>query len=564
MQILLAGLDAGVNLLDTADVYGDSERLVAEALAAYSGDASSILIATKGGLVVDETGWRRDGRAKHLVEACEASLRMLRRDAIDLYQLHAADPEVPIETSVRALDGLVRRGLVKRIGLSNVGVKELSKARSLAEIASVQVELGPLSDTAIKSGVASEALRNGLLLLAYSPFGGPKKSGRIGRDEVLRRVASRHTASPYEVVLSYLRDLHPLIVPLPGPSTLDHVRSCARHVGLTNEDRIELDARFPRLATLRPAALATRTPTGSGTLHGEPAIVVIMGSPAAGKSTLVSAYEARGYVRLNRDLLGGKLDRLATMIDQRLTVAPSQRRFVLDNTYGTRSTRFAVLEVAARHSLPVRCIWLQTSLEDAQVNACQRMIERYGHILSPEEIAVVSRKDPNSFGPNAIFRYHRSFEAPELSEGFAELQPIAFTRRPAEASAGSEVVLLDLDSCASALLPGSPVSQALRETGAPLWAVAWRPGATQTSIQALSERAAAALQVPVIVRVCPHPAGPPVCWCRKPLPGLPLALMAEHRILAQRVRYVGNSTLDASFARRVGMEYVPLSAFSGR
>lgn len=567
-ETLLAGLEAGVNLLDTADVYGDSERLVADALAALeqqrAAGTSNIVVATKGGLVVEETGWRRDGRAKHLVQACEASLRALRRDAIDLYQLHAPDPQVPIDTSVRALEGLARRGLIRRIGLSNVGVNELKRARDIAEIASLQVELGPLSDAAIKSGVAAEALRNGLLLLAYSPFGGPKKCGRIGRDEVLRRVAHRHAASAYEIALSYLRDLHPLIVPLPGPSTREHVLSCARHIALTDEDRVQLDARFPRLATLRPDHLhkaAERAPTADNS--EEPPIVVIMGSPAAGKSTLVAAYEARGYTRLNRDLLGGKLDRLAALIDQQLSGGMTQPRFVLDNTYGTRSSRFALLEVAARHALRVRCLWLQTSLEDAQVNACQRMLARYGHILSPEEIAVRSKKDPNSFGPNALFRYQRSFEAPELSEGFHEVQPVAFTRQPSHPSAG-EAVLLDLDSCASVLLPGSSAAAALRDVGAPIWAIAWRPGATEAVTQALAERAALALQAPVWLRVCPHLAGAPVCWCRKPLPGLPLTLMAEHRIAAQDVRYVGNSALDASFARRLGMKYVPVEDLSSR
>jgi len=119
-----AALDAGVRLLDTADAYclndsetGHNERLIAEALKTWKGDAGGVGVATKGGLVRPGGRWMPDGRAKHIRDACLASLRALDVPAIDLYQLHAVDPRVPLETSVRALAALQQEGRIRRIGL---------------------------------------------------------------------------------------------------------------------------------------------------------------------------------------------------------------------------------------------------------------------------------------------------------------------------------------------------------------------------------------------------------------------------------------------------------------
>src|SRR5262249_1402301 len=144
------------DFLDTADAYclndsetGHNERLIARALHAWRGDRSRIIVATKGGLTRPEgpstslgTGrWVPDGRAHRLRSACEASLKAVDVECIDLYQLHAPDPRVPFATSVRALAGLKDEGLIARIGLCNVNVSQIEEARRLAEIAAVQVEL---------------------------------------------------------------------------------------------------------------------------------------------------------------------------------------------------------------------------------------------------------------------------------------------------------------------------------------------------------------------------------------------------------------------------------------
>ena len=137
IEVIHAALDAGVTFLDTADAYcldateaGHNERLIARALAAWSGDRSRIAVATKGGLTRPNGEWVPDGRARHLAAACEASRRALGVERIDLYQLHAPDPRTPFSTSVRALAALKRDGLIDAIGLCNVTVGQIEDARA--------------------------------------------------------------------------------------------------------------------------------------------------------------------------------------------------------------------------------------------------------------------------------------------------------------------------------------------------------------------------------------------------------------------------------------------------
>src|SRR5215831_9559836 len=161
VAVILTALDVGATLLDTADAYchgehdtGHNERLVARALAAWSGDRTRVTVATKGGIRRPKGAWVNDGRAKHLRDACDSSRRALGVDVIDLYQLHAVDPKTPLETSVRALATLQREGAIRQIGLSNVTVGEIERAREVAEIASVQVSLSVLDDENLRNGVA--------------------------------------------------------------------------------------------------------------------------------------------------------------------------------------------------------------------------------------------------------------------------------------------------------------------------------------------------------------------------------------------------------------------------
>ena len=211
IAVLHAAFDAGVTLLDTADAYcrddterGHNERLIALALSTWHGDRSRITVATKGGITRPDGRWETDGRAKHLMAACEDSRRALGVERIDLYQLHAPDPRTPLSTSVRALAALKRDGAIGAIGLCNVTVGQIEEARRITEIESIQVELSVWQDANILSGVAEYCVRNRLTLLAHRPLGGRRSRARTAADPVLKEIAARHGATPFEIALAWL------------------------------------------------------------------------------------------------------------------------------------------------------------------------------------------------------------------------------------------------------------------------------------------------------------------------------------------------------------------------
>ncbi len=152
-----------------------------------------------------------------------------------------------------------------------------------------------------------------------------------------------------------------------------------------------------------------------------------MGVPGAGKSRVAEQYAARGYLRLNRDERGGTLRELAGSLDQEL--GSGTRRVVLDNTYLTRATRSHVIETANRHRTAVRCIWLDTPLAQAQINAVERMLERLGALPTPEELRTRAR-EPGVLAPTSQMRAFRELEPPSADEGWTTVEQVPFTREP--------------------------------------------------------------------------------------------------------------------------------------
>ena len=212
-------LDRGVRFFDTADVYapsademGHNERLLAKALGRRR---EGVVVATKGGLRREGKHWIPDGRAKHLKAACEASLEALGVDHIDLYQLHALDPKVPVATSLRALASLQKQGKVRHVGLCNVRIEDIEAAQKIVEIASVQVELSPLAQTPLKNGVVRYCVDQRIRLIAHSPLGGHRRAKRISKLSVLQAIAKRHGVSAHEIALAWLRRIDPVVVPIP-------------------------------------------------------------------------------------------------------------------------------------------------------------------------------------------------------------------------------------------------------------------------------------------------------------------------------------------------------------
>jgi aryl-alcohol dehydrogenase-like predicted oxidoreductase len=226
-RLLRRVVELGINLIDTADSYGPevSENLIAEALHPYPED---LVIATKGGL----RGPRpHDARPERLRECCEASLRRLRLERIDLYQLHAPDPEVPLEESIGALAALRSEGKIRHIGISNVSLEDLDRARGVADIVSVQNRYSAAERMGEDVLAACEGA--GIAFLPWFPL---LDGGLASAEGPLELVARRHNATPSQVAIAWLLRRSPIMVPIPGTGRIDHLEENAAAAELTLSD----------------------------------------------------------------------------------------------------------------------------------------------------------------------------------------------------------------------------------------------------------------------------------------------------------------------------------------
>jgi pyridoxine 4-dehydrogenase len=252
--LLRRALDLGVQLFDTADSYGPevSERLLADALYPYP---DGVVIATKGGSI--RTGpWELhpDGRPDHLRETCEASLRRLRLERIDLYQLHGVDPAVPLEESVGALAELQAEGKIRHIGLSNVGVEQVEAAGRIVPVVSVQNEFN-LGERRQEDEVIALCERDAIAYLPWRPVG----KGSLSRSHgALGRIAAKHGVRPAQIALAWLLARSPAIMPIPGTLSTTHLEEnvAALELELSPEDLAELSDY--RLSQLDARQLARR------------------------------------------------------------------------------------------------------------------------------------------------------------------------------------------------------------------------------------------------------------------------------------------------------------------
>jgi aryl-alcohol dehydrogenase-like predicted oxidoreductase len=239
LRVIHAALDAGVTLLDTADVYclddgdlGQNERLMAKALRSWSGPRDAVIVATKGGMTRPGGRWERDGRPEHLRRACDRSLKALGTDRIDLYQLHSPDPEVPFADSVGALVELQLAGKIRWIGLSNVTVQDIETATRLTSLLSVQNRLNPFFREALVSGVVAACARRRLGFLAYSPVGGGRLNKKLPDHPALQPIASGHGVSPHAVVLAWVLAQGETVIAIPSARTVEHAVDSTTAAGL--------------------------------------------------------------------------------------------------------------------------------------------------------------------------------------------------------------------------------------------------------------------------------------------------------------------------------------------
>ncbi|HSD03797.1 MAG TPA: aldo/keto reductase [Gaiellales bacterium] len=538
LETIAAAVEAGVTVFDTARAYGDNERLLARALHG-AGAAGRARIVTKGGMARTGGAWIPDGRAKAILADCEASLADLDGLEIDLYLIHAPDPRTPWSTSVRALRRIGDEGLARRVGVCNVNRRQLDEALELAPIAAVQAALSPFDDRPLRGGVVERCADAGIAVIAHSPLGGPRRAGRLARNEALAELAGELDAAPAEVALAWLLGLSPAVVAIPGARRPDAARSAAAAARLRlTEERHAAAGR----------ALGRETPARRKGTASDADVVMVIGIPGAGKSRVAAEHAAAGYLRLNRDERGGTLRDLARALDDAL--AAGERRVVLDNTYLNRAARRDVIEAAALHGAAVRCIWLDTPLAQAQVNVVERLLDRVGSLPGPDELQALGRRHPELLAPTSQMRTLRDLEPPGDDEGFAEVERRAFEAEPRTGGAGVFV------AAAAVGRDGWEDAVAGAVSEAPALVFDWNPDGDRSVLDAASARVAAALGRQADSALCGHPAGPPRCWCRPPLPGLPLVFAREREVDPARSLLIGSGPAHRTLAAALGARYV--------
>ncbi len=245
LAVLRRALELDINFIDTADSYGPhvSEELIAEALFPYPAD---LVIATKGGW--NRPGpnqWTHDATPGHLRKAVEGSLKRLRLDSIDVYQLHIPDPAVSFEASVETLAQLKDEGKIRLVALSNVTQEHIERARKIVPVVSVQNRYS-FADREWDY-VVDYCERNGIAFIPWYPLGAGKVAG-----ETLNQIAQAHRASPTQIALAWLLRRSPIILPIPGTSSIEHLEQnvAAASLRLTDEDYRKL-SRVPALAASR-------------------------------------------------------------------------------------------------------------------------------------------------------------------------------------------------------------------------------------------------------------------------------------------------------------------------
>ena len=240
IRTIHAALDAGVNLIDTADAYaydgddvGHGERLIAKAL---NGRRDDVLIATKGGHTRNGQAWELDGRPEHIRAACEASLRALGTDRIDLYQFHRPDPAVPYAESVGAFKELQDEGKVRWVGISNASVEQIEEALGIVDVVAVQNQLALNFTGPIERGEVAFCDERGIAFLPWSPLGGIGRAEGTARNTAVADAAEAHGVSPQQVVLAWLLGLSETVIPIPGSSRPETIQDSARAAELELSD----------------------------------------------------------------------------------------------------------------------------------------------------------------------------------------------------------------------------------------------------------------------------------------------------------------------------------------
>ncbi len=593
IMVIQRALDLGVRVLDTADSYALSdqdlhygEALARKAVTSWSGPQDQVRILTKAGMARPKGRWVPNARPEHLKRAVDGSLAALGVERLYMLLLHGNDPGSPFEDSLGTLAELQRAGKIEHLGLCNVDVAEIRQAQRHFFVSAIQNELSVINRKNAAEGTLALARQLGIPFLAHRPLGGHSKVDTLEKNRAMKPIATRYQVTPYEAALASLIDLGFPVLPLFGATRIENVESSIRalKIRLDDKDREALATKITFEAS--PDGLAAiesqPVPPGvrelkSGEAPGtDPEVVIVMGVQGAGKSSLVARYVDAGYERLNRDLAGGSLDDLIPVLKQHL--ADGRTRIVLDNTYPTRVSRWPVIRAAHAAGVPVRCQYLATPVREALINIVMRTLDRYDRLLGPNDLKELSKSDPNLPPPFALARWAACFEPPQLDEGFGVVDEVPFQRQPATALSGStKGLLLDVDgtlrkTISGEIYPTSPDDiellpgrrEALEKWVADGWQLFFvsnqsgiaSGNVTEAAVRACFEKTKELLGLPVTdIAWCPHPAFPAGCFCRKPMPGLGIALARKHGLALDELVMVGDMDSDEQFAKAIGAKY---------
>lgn len=330
----------------------------------------------------------------------------------------------------------------------------------------------------------------------------------------------------------------------------------------------------------KPAATAKPLVSAPAVLTSGQEVVLLGGFPAAGKSTLARELLTRGYERLNRDDEGGSLDDLLPKLDKHLSAGKS---VLLDNLYATAASRAGALQVARKHGVPVRFLHLTTSMDDAQFNACLRMIDKCGKVLHPEDHKLPQWKgDPGLYPVAVFYKYRKDFEEPTVKEGFAAVEEFAFTRTYPK-TWKNKAAIFDFDgtlrdSLGKEKYPCTPAEvkgmvergarlKALQKEGYLLLGASNQSGVAKGKLTAADAKACfdeTARQLGVKfteVLFCPHRIPPISCYCRKPNPAMGVELITRYNLDPRQSLYIGDLGTDRSFAVKCGFQFRDQTTF---
>lgn len=307
-------------------------------------------------------------------------------------------------------------------------------------------------------------------------------------------------------------------------------------------------------------------------------IMLIMGMMASGKSSKAKFYIDKGYVWINRDALGGTIKGLEKYVRAALD---ENKSVVLDNTFPTKKSRELFIKIAKEYNIPIDCIHVTISLEDAERNFCHRMLSIAGKALSYEEMKAL--KHPNIFDPYVLTNYQKNLEPPTLEEGFSTIRIMPFHRK-VDPEYKNKALICDYDSTLritkGGLYPTSPEQveilpkskdklQEYKDKGYLLLGISNQSGISNNKLtyeqaKTCFDKTNELLGQEIDYLFCPHPSWPNRCWCRKPRMFHAIQFIEKYKLDVSQTIFVGDYHTDQEMAERVGFKYFDQKDFFER